>query len=139
MTHLHDNMFSSVSPDINSEFEEAEVWVWQLQPGDYEFYNFEVRSNSPYSGGTSSSKNDFSIPFTIKAGQTLYLGDFHAYGIEGRNFFGLPVHGGVYFGISDQSARDIPIAKREDPAISAFEVALPNVSAIASPYFRLTP
>jgi hypothetical protein len=72
----------------------------------------------------------FQIPFTVAAGQTVYIGDYRATFITDkdgkRNFF---------FEVTDQSARDIPIARRASGSISAVSVGVPDVSGAHTPVF----
>jgi hypothetical protein len=125
--------------DYSDGIEAGDVAVWALAPGEYEFYNFEIY----YAGGmvqeTFRSKEDFSIPFTIKPGKTVYLGEFRAMEIYVRNLFGLEVPGGAKFQIFDEHARDMPIAKVRDPLVGEPEILLPDPAAIKSPFFQRLP
>jgi hypothetical protein len=85
---------------------------------------------------TFRSKVEFSIPFTIKPGKTVYLGEFRAMDITGQNLFGIPLAAGAKFQIFDRSTRDLAIAKRKDPAISAAEIRIPDPAKIGRPFFE---
>jgi len=135
--HLHDNIFFSAKPDITEPKEEGEVWVWSLKPGNYEFFNFEVSSNNGFGGFSLKSQDDFSIPFTIKARQTIYLGDFRAMPVKRPSIlFGIHVLSSVTFVVTDQSARDVPIAKAKDASVGNVEIAVPDLSSLDSPFFK---
>ena len=142
LSHLHANfnIFTALlpqkKPDIDDAAEEAEVWVVPLAPGEYEFYDFEIWSDNGIVRNRFSPREKFSVPFTIKAGTSTYLGDFRAMALSGRNIVGFPVEGGAYFMISDQSDRDLNIAKAHDPAVREVEKAVPDAQALGSSYFR---
>ena len=136
ISHLHNNIFSAQKPDIDDNAEEAEVWELRLPPGDYEFYNFEITSDNGIVRKRFTSPEDFSVPFTIKPGKTSYFGDFRAMAVEGRNIFGLAVDAGAYFMISDQSDRDLQIAKLKDSTISGVENSVPDPRTLNNNYFR---
>jgi hypothetical protein len=144
VTHLHTNfnIFNVVTnlwsrrPDIDDTTEEAEVWVVPMQPGDYEFYSFEIWSDNGYARERFTPNQNFSVPFSIKPNTSIYVGDFRAMEVIGRNVFGLPVEGGAYFMISDQGDRDLKIAKAHDPGVSNVEKAIPDAKALGISYFR---
>jgi hypothetical protein len=126
--------------DFADNFEAANVFVWPLAPGNYEIYDFDVSYAVGINGrSTFSSKAEFSIPFTIEPGRTIYLGEFRAMDLNGRNIFGLPVPAGVKFQIFDKSARDLTLAKARESAITEFKISLPDPSQIDSPLFERTP
>jgi len=142
ISHLHANfnIFTALlpqkQPDIDDAAEEAEVWVVPLAPGEYEFYDFEIWSDNGIVRNRFSPREEFSVPFTIKTGTSTYLGDFRAMALNGRNIVGFPVEGGAYFMISDQSDRDLKIAKAHDPAVTEVEKAVPDAKTLGSSYFR---
>jgi len=130
---------ASPATDYADNIEAADVIVLPLAPGDYEFYDFEVFYNSTYAQSTFRSRGEFSIPFTIKPGEAVYLGEFRAMDVPGQNLIGLPVPAGAKFQIFDESARDLPIARAKDPKITDVKVALPDVSKIGTPAFERIP
>jgi hypothetical protein len=125
--------------DYSDAYIAGVVRTYSLQPGEYEIYDFEFFFSNGYLSERFSSKEPFSIPFTIKPWQTVYLGEFRAMPMEGRNLFGLPVHAGAKFLLSDQSARDIPIAKTQDTRVTNPEIRIPEPASIGSPLFERLP
>jgi hypothetical protein len=122
--------------DYSDDIKAGDVAVWELAPGDYEFYNFELYYGNGLVEKTYSSQEDFSIPFTIKPGKTLYLGEFRAME-QGSGFGATP--GRPKFQIFDEHARDLPIAKRKDPLVGEPEILVPYPAAINSPFFERLP
>lgn len=117
---------------VDHSDEHGNVSVEKLPPGQYEVYSFVVTSGSMAYGGTWTPKKQFSMPFTIQAGQATYIGNF-ARRCCGDNDHG---HMGLgYFVISDKSDRDLAIARTKEPALppvtdQVFDVTkldLPNV------------
>jgi hypothetical protein len=70
----------------------------------------------------------------VKSGETVYIGDYRAHAAvwsgNGQN----PANG-VVFDVSDQSARDIPIAKKKDKEIGEVTVSIPDTTS-GRPYFQ---
>lgn len=126
-------------PDYSNTYLAGAVRTYPLQPGEYEIYNVELLSSNGIAQERFSFKKPISISFTIKPRQTIYLGEFRAMPIEGRNFFGLPADAGAKFQLSDESARDIPIAKTQDSRVTAPEIRIPDPTAIQSPFFERLP
>ena len=110
------------------------VWVEQLPPGDYEFYNFRI----PYNVGIVEKRlhlrQPFSIPFTIKAGQSTYVGDFSCTRVEGKNVFGATETAGAYLVVSDKHERDIPVAQKLEPGLPPVTISVTDVSKLGEPY-----
>ena len=91
--------------------EGGKVMVESLAPGKYELLEIkETYNNSVFEGFQTIPA---SIPFEIKSGSVLYLGEFKAIGTTMRNFLGASRPTGVRYLISDQSARDLPIAQHK--------------------------
>lgn len=91
------------------------VRVMRLAPGSYEIYDFEAKAPSgpgerPVCYGAPSN---LAIPFTIRAGQTAYLGRYQAHELRG-----IPVLGfeapllGVAFTIQNRVDSDLTQARR---------------------------
>src|SRR5258705_13706205 len=93
-TYIQHNIFSSQKPDYSNKKESGVVEVATLPPGMYELVNFDIFSNRLGRPQVNySSRKEFSIPFEIRPGEAVYLGNYQANIIKGRNFFGLPVDG----------------------------------------------
>lgn len=95
------------SPEF-SDGEAGVVKVMKFAPGTYEFYS--VTFGNHLHQWTSDAH--FSLPFTIEAGKTTYLGDFAAVPVLEDDELE-----GAYFVVTDKHERDIAIAKRKDPAL----------------------
>jgi hypothetical protein len=136
---LQNNMFSSDKPDFSEQYKSGEVNVIKLAPGDYELYSFSVFQNGYPATATYSPRELFSIPFTVRPQQAVYLGEYLAIATYGENFFGMTVKGGPIFVVSNQQARDAAIAKAEAPEVSAIQTSVPNASALRPPLFTAAP
>ncbi|WP_162914596.1 hypothetical protein [Desertibaculum subflavum] len=67
-----------------------------LPPGRYEFYDVSFLAMGLFGASREwSARTPFSLPFTIQAGRTHYLGDVRAY----------PARAGGYFTFTDREAR----------------------------------
>lgn len=136
ISYLQDNLFWSTERDFDDQTENGYVAVRSLPQGDYEIYNFEIHLNGGMIQTDYGSRNDFSIPFKVTAGKAVYIGDFTAVKLTGRNIFGMSVHAGAYFLVSDKSGRDLPIARRKVPTLPEVQMSVPDPATIDSPFFQ---
>jgi hypothetical protein len=99
------------------------VMVESLAPGKYEIFEID----ESYMIGTISMSQwiNVSLPFEIKSGTALYLGEFKAIGITKKNILGGSRPDGVRYVVSDQNARDLPIAKRKAQIPDNVVIAVP--------------
>jgi hypothetical protein len=130
------NMFEDRKPDFEDGSKAGIVDVTRLPPGDYEVFNFQIFYNAGTAQSWFSSKQDFSIPFTVRRGAGTYIGEFVAVGIKGQNFFGMAVPAGGYFVVSNRTSRDIPIAKRKEPAMRDVASAVSNLRTVGNPLLK---
>jgi hypothetical protein len=130
------NMLEGRKLDIDNGSETGIVDVRSLPPGEYEIFNFRVF----YNGGTVqksfSSKQDFSIPFSIQPGRATYIGEFIAVGVQGQNIFGFSIPDGAYFTVSERGERDIAIARQKHPSLGEVQSTVVDPKRVGSPFFR---
>ncbi len=109
--------------------------VFDLAAGDWVIDDFEFGDRK----GNVTPKRAFSIRFAERAGQTIYIGDYRVGVRLPSNVYsegmGLAF---VSFAVSDQSARDIPIAKHKDIDVADVEITIPNIR-LHTPYFAPWP
>lgn len=106
------------TPEYNNEFGAGIVEVLSLQPGRYELCNFSV--NSIAGGGSKEqfSREDFSVPFEVKAGETVYLGNFEAAIDFYEGLFGIEAAEWTGFKVRSIPEHDLKIAHAENNKIS---------------------
>lgn len=103
-----------------------------LRPGRYEIYDYRLYMNGGTIEKTISSRNHFSIAFTVKPGEVTYIGNYKAHELKG--FLG--DLSGVIFEIGDKADKDVSIAKAMDPMLpSVIKKSIPAVDMIKSPTF----
>lgn len=90
-------------------------YAFSLPPGEYEFFNFKLAYHNGYAGRSWEAKQDFSIPFTVAAGEISYLGQIRCYQLTGKNIFGISIPAGGVFEISDRFGNDVPSLKAKFP------------------------
>jgi len=112
------------------------VDVRRMPPGDYEIFNFQIFYNAGNVQKFFSSKQEFSIPFSVRPGSTTYIGEYLVAGVFGRNFFGMSLPGGGYFIISNKGDRDMAIAKRKEPALGPVQTAVVDPRLVGNPLIR---
>jgi hypothetical protein len=85
-----DNVFDDRKLDFDEGTKMRIVDVIWLPPGDDELYNFRPVSQAFYVGFRKTrrafkSKEDFSLPFTIRPCAGTYIGELLAVGIKGQD------------------------------------------------------
>jgi len=111
----------------------------ELPAGAWRVASFRLESS--ITNRRWSPRQEFSIPFTVSPGEVTYLGEFLATGTYGKPLLGLRAVEKPYFLVSDQRARDVPIAARETPEIGGMpvrSVAPLRSSSKGSNYFLTT-
>ena len=108
--------------DYENDEETGVIDARALPPGDYELYSYHVRHLSGAEDTTFSPIEDFSIPFSIRPGETAYLGNYQANGLMRTNFFGVLIRDGAYFIYKNTADRDIGIAKQLKPGFQIDKV-----------------
>ncbi len=132
-----DNFLDDRKPDFDDGTKVGIVDVIRLPPGDYELYNFRLVSRDFYVGYRKArrefkSKQDFSLPFTIRPGAGTYIGEFLAVGIKAQD----KTPAGAYFLLSNMADRDLPIAKRKQAALSEVAAAVPDLRSFGNPLIK---
>ena len=101
-----------------------------LPPGNYELQNFTSFQSGYPDMFTFESALDGHVPFTIRAREASYIGEYLAHQSRGI----------MYFIVSDQSERDLAIARRKHVAIDPRELDYQIlVSQSHTPLFRTDP
>ena len=135
-SYLSNNVFSSKKPDYQDAKETGVVIVKSLPAGKYEIINFNIFLNMGMTSSNFSSRAPFSIPFTVKAGQVTYLGNYQANKTTGKNTFGMEVPTGAVFAISQRQTAEVAIARGLDAALPAtVEDSAPAAASINSQFF----
>ena len=135
-TYLSNNVFSSKKPDYQDSKETGVVLVKSLPAGKYEIYNFNIFLNMGMTQSNFSSRVPFSIPFTVKAGQVTYLGNYQANKLTAKNAFGLEIPAGAVFAVSQRQTTEVGIARALDATLpAAVENATPVAANINNQFF----
>jgi hypothetical protein len=109
------------------------VEIASLPAGQYELVNFLVANYIPLM--FYRSHQDFSIPFEIKSGQVVYLGNYQANRIRKTNFHG-PATNGAFFIVEDRFAKDLAIAKKLERSLPIENArdATPDIKQVNNPF-----
>jgi hypothetical protein len=135
-TYFQTNVFYRQAADYQTSAEGGVVLVQSLPPGVYEIYNFDIFFNAGTVQNNYGSRVDFSIPFTVKPGQTTYLGNYQANKLTGKNFLGLSLPAGAVFVVTDRLKAELPIAEAKiKSALPAVQDATPQPNQIGNPFF----
>lgn len=105
----------------NDGGETGQVQLRHLKPGNYLFFSFKAVDALV----EVTPRSDFSVPFTIKSGETTYVGDFAGV----MPFLGSKP-AGVYFVLSDKHDRDLAIARKKEPGLMPVTIAVPDAAAL---------
>jgi hypothetical protein len=125
------------TPEYNNEFGVGIVEVLTLQPGKYELCNYSVNSVSGAGSKEQFSRKDFSVPFEVKAGETVYLGNFEARIDFYEGLFGIEAAEWTGFKVRTIPEHDLKIAHEENNKIStsAFINVTPDPKTIHPAFF----
>lgn len=134
--YLPDNMFGSTKKDFVDDDSHGFVSVRRFPQGEYEIYNFDIFSNLGLIQTHYKAKNDFSIPFSVETGKTIYLGEYIAFTVA-KGLFGTST-GGAVFIITDEQQRDLDFIKKNDLNISIENVSnsTPDPEKVGCPLLR---
>jgi hypothetical protein len=115
----------------------VQVFAVPLPPGDYEFFTY--LGYAPGSGDTNHArpKVDFSIPFTIAAGRTTYVGEYIVDSRPQMRSTGRMV-AEARFVVSDRLERDLAVARDAGRPVgtAAPSRAVPDVKRMRLPNFE---
>jgi hypothetical protein len=125
-----DTLLFPTKHDYDGTDENGAVKILTLSPGEWEFYAIVAEENLQF----FNSKKDFSIPFTVISGKTIYLGNYRALMTMRTNWLG-SAPGGPIFVVTNKSDRDIQIAKQKDKTIDQVNIELPDIDALNNPIF----
>ena len=139
--HLSADGLLNTELDWSDSLWKGIAFRYSLPPGQYEFYNVRFFQNGYPATYTVSSKTDFSVPFELTRGETVYLGEIKCFRLMGQNIFGKAVPSSGYFVFSDKSQRDLPTIRRKFVDLPASEprIGIPSVSEVHSPFIRSEP
>jgi hypothetical protein len=138
-SYSHDSLLSRGS-DFVGENEKGGVQILTVPAGEWEMYQCAMTGRSSALDSTTFyPSKDFSVPITIIPGGTVYIGSYRAVWTAGKDAFGAAVTTGGYFAVSDQSGRDIAIAKKKDSAIGDVDAQIPDYGALGLPFFQPVP
>lgn len=117
--------------------EAGRVFVRTLPPGRYEIYDFGFRGSIVVENLEWSSSTPFAVAFTIRPGEATYIGNFARAPSLGSRLE--PELGAVgYFVVSDQSERDLPIARAKVPGLLPVRMEVSDVSGLGHPMIYAT-
>jgi len=116
--------------DLAASGGKGAVMTKELDAGDWEVHTYEVEAHG---GIRLRPAKEISIPFKIQAGRATYIGDIQPEGHMTKGILGASMVGGARLVITDQSARDIPIAKAKKPDLGPVDVSVFGVDTLNNP------
>ena len=108
--------------------------IARLPAGQSHIVNFKLRYTP--ANFVHRSRADFSMPFEVKANEIAYIGEFLATGTKLK--YSLGNIETAYFLMSNQQARDMPIAVAEHPELRDLPVRVALTGTSPSPLLRTT-
>jgi hypothetical protein len=96
--------------EFSSPDHEGATFALSIPEGEYEFYNFSMISGEE---AFWSSKQDYSIPFSISSNEVTYLGEIRAHVDSRKDFLGGTELLGGFWTIKDEHKRDLTILKNQ--------------------------
>lgn len=129
--------FLKQKTDFQDDSEMGVVEVRRLPPGHYELFKIDGALFGGMVQWRWQSKNLFSIPFDIEAGNATYVGHFqgHSTSVHSVLSLGAPLPSGAYFVVSNKSEHDLAIARQKIDYLQEVKTAVPDVVNLKSEYF----
>jgi len=137
LIYYQDNRFVAQTRDYDTAAEDGVVLVASLPPGRYEVFNFQLAKVVGTTFTTLRSRKDFSIPFEIKPGKAVYLGNFQANAVR-QDFRGTSIEVAAVFVVDSRFQTDVGLIRARSgtrPLLADVTDATPSVSAIANQFF----
>ncbi len=128
--YIQTSPFFGTRRDFDDASENGAVKILSLSPGDWTVSGLKYATFP----NLAAPLKTIARPFTVTSGGTVYIGDYRAHAATWSGDGQTPVNG-VVFDVSDQSTRDIPIAKQKDKSIGDVTVMIPDTTT-GQPYFR---
>lgn len=134
--------------DFKNSTGSGDIETVAMQPGTYDLYNFEMSVFYEVGLETFKVRDDFFIPFTIRAGEATYLGQYMTSGTtDGKDILsGTPIPAGAILLVSDQKDFDVSVA--HTPAlkipglpgnVTVVNDATPDPVALGIPFLKTDP
>ena len=121
--------------DYEVEDGRGHVLVVPLTAGEYEFNRWRIYSNNGQMESSWFSREPYSIPFTVKPGEALYIGELRVAHTFGKNVFNMIIPTGGLYTCNDEFERDMPLIKEDYPFIEGVTVDhQPICDALAQVY-----
>jgi hypothetical protein len=132
------NIFNGKTPDdFDTPESKGGVFAFNLPAGRYTLFNFRLFEGKGFGYRDFRSREDFSIPFEVRANATNYIGEIKLQPLMmGRSFlFNTPEHSGGVWYISDQIDRDLAILRKTRPEVPTGNVTsvIPQVKEVFTP------
>jgi hypothetical protein len=133
LRYLSSNKIQYLSPiEYETSQNQGRTFVVALRPGEYELHSAIVNQIDSIIKHSFSAKRSYSLPFTLKAGRALYIGEFIAYGKWSRNkILDNPI--GIYFVRSDNIERDKSIILATHPELKELPIDFLPITKDAPP------
>jgi hypothetical protein len=131
------NLLLAQQPDWTDSSGSGVVQSLKLAPGEYEIYNFNVTDVNARYRTEYSSRQPVAIRFTVRSGQTTYVGHYRAHKQTLRTRAGAIEADGARFVVIDRQAQDLALLLRRNPNAAPAPVvnATPDPARLGNPYF----
>lgn len=114
-----DTGLSSQESHYSTATARGSVFLLELPPGRYEFYDLKFHLNDDGLQWSYWARDEFSVPFTVEAEMVSYLGSFVAHGAWRLGAYPDPLPVGGYFTVADEFDRDRLLVASVHPDIDA--------------------
>lgn len=112
MGYFHEPGFTHTPQDIETSDRRLRMQKLAFAPGEYKITTVRFTAN-----GSAMNKEPFSVPFSVKPGEVLYLGEFLAHVPKEKGWLGIKKPAFIYFTVDNQLSRDLPILKKKYPSL----------------------
>ncbi|MBI5719366.1 MAG: hypothetical protein HZC37_16990 [Burkholderiales bacterium] len=125
-------MRATQARDYANDKDSGVVLVQSIPAGDYEMHSFKV----DIGGGNYTPTAAFSVRFTVRPGEAVYLGNYQTYSAQWTDIHGRTVTGGPRFAVSNRLDSELALARAKAKDIPATVTnGMPDLRSLRGPLF----
>lgn len=101
-----------------NDYDIGVLFAIPAKPGNYVFSRYGLHDFDGVFYSTYRNAIDMNLPFTVKAGQVTYIGEFTPTRISGKSPLGFPITVGGKLEVDDNRKHDIPLLREKHPSLN---------------------
>ncbi|MBL8325591.1 MAG: hypothetical protein JNJ89_11605 [Rubrivivax sp.] len=125
-------MRATQARDYSNDKDSGVVLVQAIPAGDYEMHRFRL----DVAGGNYTPTTTFSVRFTVRPGEAVYLGNYQVHTAKVTDIHGRATALGPRFAVANRFDSDLALARAKDTSLPAKATnGTPDLRLVRSPLF----